>query len=97
MQMGIHLAMETQRRYVCARCWGPLIILPGEDRQMQVVCANPARCDGKGFVTRKYAERRREESIAELWEVRSNYPDLVRRTRKPTAQLLAELGFQGGI
>lgn len=97
MQMSFGLAMDTQRRYVCARCWGPLIVLPGEDRLTQVVCANPTRCDGKGFVTRKYAERRREESIAEFWEVRSNYPNLVQRPMKPAAQLLAELGYQGGI
>ena len=98
MQMHHWLAMDTQRDYVCAVCWGPLVTRSaGEVGFLEVHCVSGERdeCDGQGFVTRKYADRRRTESEAELWEVRHNYPDLIeRRVRLLNEQrILAELGF----
>ncbi len=63
--MGNH--NDIIRNYVCAVCWGSLHTIRGE-----IVC----RVYGKehaGFVTRKYAEKRRAESYAEranaMWNI----------------------------
>lgn len=94
--MDFWLARDTENRYVCARCWGRLVAKKAQDfRQADVVCANRDhdRCDGKGFVTKAYAERRRQESIAEYYEVLHNYPDLLPKRVVTERQVLSELGF----
>lgn len=58
-------------------------------------------CDGQNFVTKRYVERRRQESQAELREVKMNYmdhPAFKKKQRKPAAArtestLLMELGY----
>ena len=82
----------TIRRYVCARCWSHLLIVKEPGQPERVECSNRAHCDGKGYVTRRYAERRREESIGELMQVKNIYPDLFRSKRKE-ADLMTSLGF----
>lgn len=94
--MEFWLARDTEKRYVCARCWGRLVAKKAQDfRQADVVCANreAGLCDGRGFVTQAYAERRRRESIAEYFEVLRNYPDLLPKRVVTERQVLAELGF----
>jgi len=82
-------------RYVCAVCWGyvmPTLV----DHEIAPVCvaAQAGQCDGVGFVTRKYAERRLAESRLELQEVYRNYPDLFGpRPKRSEQQLMSELGF----
>ena len=75
--MGQIVNLSTARtlvaRYVCARCYHPLIATDPRDgtRNMLVSCSNPD-CNGQGFVTRSYAERRRSESSAEYMEAYHN-------------------------
>jgi hypothetical protein len=97
MLMSTHFAMRTVDRYVCARCWGRLIAVPppqgSAPHSLDVVCAHPESCDGKGFVTARYTERRLTESRAELLEIRINYPQLFPRRPNQTAnQILQSLG-----
>lgn len=91
----IFSAMATQQRCVCARCWGKLITLASEEHGLVVRCANgiQGKCDGKGYVTKRYTERRLSESKAELWEVYDNYPELAPKIVLNEAAILAELGF----
>jgi hypothetical protein len=94
--MDTNIAMITTRRYCCAICWGHLLAFPGDDGGLDVVCARSLadQCDGKGFVTQRYAEQRRQESYAELDEVLMAYPQLRPARRKvTTAQVLSELGY----
>jgi len=83
------------KRYVCARCWSGLMIVKdtlGEPEHVE--CSNRYHCDGQGYVTRNYAERRREESKGELQEVYRNYPELKpARPKLDEKQLLASMGF----
>ena len=90
-------AQHTVKCYVCACCWGHLeeVLVEGEH---VVRCAKGGdECDGKGFVTKFYADRRRQESMGEAREVRT----LLREfgvienplAGKSEEQLLKELGF----
>jgi len=62
------------RDYVCSVCWGMLFhkFVPEGKKQISVVSCLNDNCDGEGFVTLAYAERRRKESRLELWEVKIN-------------------------
>lgn len=87
MQLSWELRLQTISRYVCARCWGILI----EDGD-EIRCADP-RCDGQGYVTKKYAERRRQESIMELANARVILPKVFGEKPRPVETILKELGF----
>jgi hypothetical protein len=95
-------AQRDAKRYVCAVCWGDLSIIE-TDEGYRVICpkSNAGECTGSGFVTRRYAQRRKEESKVEKMEVRYIYihqykmPEIIGlpRETKSQAQLLSELGF----
>lgn len=95
--MNIVRGMDTYftRRYVCACCWGDLGVEAFGDPEVHYCLKGPERCSGNGFVTRRYAARRLEESHYELAEVRRNYPDIEPRivVQLNEAQLLKALGF----
>ena len=63
-------ATRTQQRYCCAGCWGHLTIWSVRGTSdVRLACH---KCgDGRGFVTKAYAERRRSESLAEAAEAKS--------------------------
>jgi DNA-directed RNA polymerase subunit RPC12/RpoP len=88
------LAQEIVRNYVCSACYGHLISFIEPERQTRVECH---RCgeDTPGFVTKKYTERRRSDSIAEKWEVDAMLKNIgvVQKTSRTVDQLFKELGF----
>jgi DNA-directed RNA polymerase subunit RPC12/RpoP len=91
--MSIDLAMATAKRYVCARCWHDLIVTH-HDGQDWIECSNSARCDGQGYVTRRYAEKRKEQDPADLMDARWNIGKIINpQPKKCEKQILAELGF----
>jgi hypothetical protein len=77
--------------YVCATCWG-LLAEVFENGQHIVKCTNPD-CTGEGFVTKAYANRRKQDSLAERREARDNLTKILNLPRKSKEQLLKELGF----
>jgi hypothetical protein len=94
--MNANLALQTVSRYCCARCWGHLLAIPGDDGGLHPTCARRLNdeCDGKGYVTKSYADKRRQASMAELMEVYANYPQLAPIRRHVTVdQVLSELGI----
>lgn len=91
------LATTLVQRYCCAGCWGHLNTYhePGS-RLVRVVCD---KCgDGRGFVTKRYAEKRRSESFGEAFEVRDllEHTGLIMRPTRTVAEVLKDLGFTGG-
>ena len=92
--MNIELAMTLTNRYVCSRCWGPLIAVVIQGN-LAVLCGKFASggCNGQGYVTRRYAEKRRQESVFEMFDVRKNYGFLLDRPRLSQKQILVSLGF----
>jgi hypothetical protein len=89
-------ALIVRERYVCAKCWGHLNVYftPGE-ADGRVTCDQCG--DGSGFVTKRFAERRRQASRGEAIEVRELLarigvtPHVVRTAE----ELLAEIGTEG--
>jgi hypothetical protein len=66
----ILLVRKTINLYVCSNCWGDLVevVDPTNTQRSFVLCE---RCgeDTKGYVTRYYADRRREDSMQEKFVV----------------------------
>lgn len=93
----IRLARDNHftRRYVCACCWGDLGVEFKHENSGEYFCLKgPENCSGRGFVTRRYAEKRLVENLGELAEVKRNYPDLAgKKVKQSAAAILAELGF----
>lgn len=64
----------------------------------RIVCPGnlTGECNGSGYVTKRYAARRLEESKFEYYEVKDNYPDLI-PVKHPSPEIEAlifkELGF----
>jgi len=81
------------RDRVCSRCYGDLSKRPTSERTWEVSC--PACGDAWGFTTisRHTAERRGQQALSELYEVKQNLPDLFPRTQRTEKQTLSELGY----
>jgi ribosomal protein L37E len=70
--MGVSDAIRFKRDYVCAHCFGE-IFFPINSKT-----ATCSKCgDGAGFVTRTYANRKKDESFYEFHEARSNLRGLM--------------------
>ena len=59
---------RTIRDCVCATCWGRIDEVC-KDGERSIRCMNPD-CNGSGFVTKYYAQNRREQSEHEAIELR---------------------------
>ena len=92
-RMRYDLAMRMERDYVCSVCWGRLEATHVDEVTSDLHCVNP-ECSGSEFVTKRYAETRREESTFEYMEVRDRYGRQMGITKPMTAeQALKDLGF----
>lgn len=87
------LAEKLQRYYVCAGCWGHLTLYHAPERMVRIVCD---KCgDGRGFVTKRFAEGRRSDSIGEAMDVRKTLQmmGVLAKSNRTADQVLADLGF----
>lgn len=78
-------AQKIKRNYVCAQCWGELLIdfdkgQPKGSRH-KVYC--PICGEDRGFVTRDYAIQRKAESSAEANEAARNLGKLLGIEKEP--------------
>lgn len=87
------MAEDIQRFYCCAGCWGHLNTYHAEKRMTRVVCDNCG--DGRGFVTKGFADRRRSESAGEASDVKQMLQSagVVQYTKRSAEEILKELGF----
>lgn len=90
MKMTADLAELTQRDYVCATCWGHLVI-SNDHGQISVDCPDHP---GGGYVTKTFAENQRGKSKGEYIEAYCNIGKTLGLTSGKTAdELLKDLGF----
>jgi hypothetical protein len=85
-------AQTTVRDYVCAHCWGRLVMNITKDG-WEVTCIKGHET---GFVTKAFAEARRAESQVEKVEVNEllrRVGVLPERPKKTEEQILKELGY----
>lgn len=88
-------ARITARDYVCASCWGHLLFEhTGEaNGNCQVHCFNRS-CEGAGFVTKSFVQRRVEQSHFDYVEAKRNLGSMLGiQEEQDTNQALQELGF----
>ncbi len=87
-------AIDLQTNCVCSRCYHPVICTPGVSGLLIAQCSNP-NCNGEGFVTRHYAERRKSDSWSELAEARENLKAFIPEPEdnRTCDEILAALGF----
>lgn len=91
--MTFDAAERTQRDYLCAVCWGHLILKPAGNRLYAVECAKYGHAH-EGFVTKTFAEHQRSDSVGELAEARWNLADILGlRENKTEAEIMKDLGF----
>jgi hypothetical protein len=84
---------ETLRDYVCSICWGALTFRY-VDGKWYAVCPECLE-DTKGYTSKKFAERKRDESAGELLEAERNLRDVLglRPPRQTTEKNISDLGF----
>lgn len=88
-------AEEAQRivkRCVCSSCWGQLVAVKKGDLYL-AECQTCNEC--RGYVSRKWTERRASESAAEKYEARAALRDSIpwMKSNKTEAELIESLGF----
>lgn len=94
--MSFELARNTVKWYGCAGCWGELEMNPAPDGGYLVTCKS-CGAETRGYVSQKYIERRRGESVGEAIQVKrllikTGY--LVDPLKgKTKAELIRELGY----
>ena len=86
----------TLRDYVCSNCWGHLLAYPMDNQLWLVICH---RCgdETKGYVTKYFADGRRDESHGEKFEARRMLEEMGiiqnEHAGKTSEELIKELGF----
>jgi len=70
-------AQVLRRDYVCAGCWHSLYCVHAPGRKWVVKCGE---CEDEtpGYASKYWVEKRVNESLMELREVRQGYPELFR-------------------
>lgn len=90
------LAEVTVRDYVCSNCWGSLVKFPIQGTRSWLVLCRKCQEETKGYVTRWFAENRRQESLADLPDVKRMLQEagiIESPPRKSEKKILNELGF----
>lgn len=84
---------EILRDYVCSACWGALRF-KYVDGKWFAFCAQ-CQYDTAGYVSKKFAERKLEESVHELAEAEHNLRDVLglRPKRQSVEKNVSDLGF----
>ncbi|RPI95538.1 MAG: hypothetical protein EHM40_02990 [Chloroflexi bacterium] len=83
---------DILRDYVCSTCWGSLSFHYIEGR-WYAVCPGCGE-ETKGYTSKAFAERRREESTSELFEAERNLREIMGLHEKQTVEKnLKDIGF----
>lgn len=88
-----HLLDEILRDYVCSTCWSNLSFKHVE-KKWYAICPN-CNEETAGYVSKKFAERRKEESEQEFIEASRNLRDVFEpnRERHSIEENLKAIGF----
>lgn len=91
--MQTELAIHITDRYVCARCWGPLIAVTDGPHELKVTC--PECGDGQGFVTKSGVARSESEALGLAAEARHNLRNVLPNplAGKSEAEIIKDLGY----
>ena len=84
---------ETIRDYVCSTCWGSLTFRYVEGK-WYALCIEHKE-ETTGYASKKFAERKRDQSAGELIEAERNLRDVLglRPQKQTIKKNLSDLGF----
>lgn len=90
-----HELDELLRDYVCSTCWGPLTFAWQPGKKWFAIC-NRCREDTTGYTSKRYAEKRVEESVQEAIEAEHNLREIfgLNQPKRSTGENLRDLGFE---
>ena len=86
-------AQTLQRDYVCAGCWGNLLLFNTPGGKARVACG---RCgDGRGFVRKNWSDRQRQQNMVDARDVKRTLQKIgiLKRLSQTEAELLHKMGF----
>lgn len=90
-------AEKLKTRYVCSDCWGHLVLFPDPKTRLVEARCMTEGCACSGYVTKAFAERRKQEQAGEYAEARASLRGTLDwadpEPRRSVAQTLQELGF----
>jgi len=87
-------ACDFQQSHVCATCWRPLVNRP--DGEGWICQCTECKEETRGYVTRKYVDKRIEQSVAFARAARvalAPYVPFLQQEKRTEAQNISELGF----
>jgi hypothetical protein len=92
--MDYQQAQFTVAKYCCSRCFGHLVIHPCGGNLVHVLCGSCGE-NTKGYVSKHYAEQRRQESMGERVEAAYVLRNVIKSAHagKTETQLLKEIGY----
>jgi hypothetical protein len=90
-------AERLKARYVCSDCWAHLVLFPDPQTRLIDVHCMTEGCACSGYVTKAFAERRKQEQAFDGMEARSALRGVLDwiepEPRRSVAQALNDLGF----
>jgi len=90
------MAQNTVAHFVCSNCWGHLVEHL-TDTGVMFLCGSCGE-ETKGYVSKRYVERRQQESQAERLDARQVLKAIIKPAISGQSEMqnLKELGFLGG-
>jgi hypothetical protein len=95
-EVTYQMAQNIVSYFLCSQCWGHLVARP-TDTGVMVLCGSCGE-ETKGYVSKRYVERRQQESQVERIDAKIVLKSVIKSplSGKSTDQLLQDLGYQGG-
>lgn len=88
----LHAAQNKQKYYLCADCWGHLVVENAADGYL-VHCTTDG-CPCRGYVTKKFVERSEVQGRIELVEAKTALRQAGVLPKRSEKEILSELGFE---
>jgi DNA-directed RNA polymerase subunit RPC12/RpoP len=92
------VARKTAERYVCSLCWNQLVVYPDpSDREKSIVLCGHCGEDTRGYVSKYYSDRHRQENSLDAIGVKImlEHIGIIQRTRPKMTEreTLESIGF----
>ncbi len=85
---------ETLREYVCSTCWG-VLTFKWHEGKWYAICPE-CQEETTGYTSKRYAEKRRDESVQEAIEAERNLREILNlhREKRTAEENLHDLGYK---
>jgi DNA-directed RNA polymerase subunit RPC12/RpoP len=93
MILPLEIALSRVAKYVCSNCWRTLMTRSAAGHNLEVYCVHCG--DDIHFVTKAYAEKKRQEDASDYQEALHNLKEYFPQpaTGETKEQIMKDLGF----